>query len=326
MDPVVSQFVLGAVVPGAVSTVTLGLLWFGTTRRRVMTPCAALTTSNAQVTDTTLVPGSTAAISQANAPRLRAAGVPFLATLAVVFAQSKLVTNGWSFPPVDAYGWLGTLAVGAGAVGCATALSRTPFVGVIIASIGVAAAMPVAALAAKLSLNDSIVLVLAGTVLFAGLNMALRKPGLVQAIFVWLLLIACSQTLILAFSSLRLGVLVHTLAAVAGGVMIVALVWPGVRIGTPGAASLSIILIAVFAQGYNLGADSAPLWVRLGVMLLLLLSPLVFAISLRVLQSRTGMLVRPLVSACVSLAVAAIPAAIALAISAWAYMNVADSP
>ena len=322
MDPIVSQFVLGAIVPGAVSTIALGSLWFGTTRRRAGATSVA---AAAPVTGATLAHGNPAASFNANATWLRGAAIPLLSALAVAFAQSAALTSGWLFPPVDAYSWLGIFAIIAAAVGCLAALPRSALFAVAIASVGVAAALPVVAVAAKLSLRDSIAMVLAGLVLFVGLQSCLRKPGLGPAIFIWLLLVACSQTLILAFSSLRLGVVVHTLAAVAGGAMVAVLVWPRLRIGTPGAAALAIILSAVFAQGYNLGSDSAPLWVRLGAVTLLVLSPLVFAGASRTLQSRGGVLASPFVAATASLVFAAIPAVAAIAISAWSYLSLADT-
>jgi len=317
MDPVVLQFLLGAIVPGGVSTLALGALWWGTTRRRAaaaaQSPLAA--TREAE-----------AAGDQSIVGRLRSAAVPILAALAVGFAQSAAVTNGWMFPPTDAYSWLGTLAIIAAVVGCLAALFRSPVIGAALTCIGVAAALLAAAFAAKLGLLEGAVMVLAGLMFLAGLYFTLRKPGLTPVVFLWLLLVVCSQTLILAFSSLRLGVLVHTLAAVAGGAMVVAIIWPRVRLGISGAAAISIILCAVFAQAYNLGSDSSPLWVRLGAMALLLLSPFSFAATSHLLRSRTGLLARPLVAALVSLAFAAVPAAAALAMSAWAYLSVADAP
>ncbi len=337
MDPVVSQFLLGAIVPGGVSTLALGALWWGTPSRRAR-PAAQ---SPSAATDAVQ-----AAVSQPILARLRPAAVPVLVALAVGFAQSAAVANGWMFPPVDAYSWLGTFAIIAAVVGCLSAVPRSPVIGSAVACIGVAAALPAAAFAAKLGLLDGAVVVIAGLVLFAGLHFAFQKPGLTPAVFLWLLLVTCSQTLILAFSSLRLGVLVHALAAVAGGAMVAAIIWPRLRIGIAGAAAISIIVCAVFAQAYSLGADSAPLWVRLGAMALLLLSPLTFTATSRLLRSRTSPLAspldpplspplsrplartldRPLIAALVSLALAAIPAAAALAMSAWAYLTVADSP
>jgi hypothetical protein len=305
MDAVAEKFLIGALVPGAAATVMFGLTWLGTPRRGTPQP------PTGGINPEQILPDD--AVSRFD---WRSLVPPVVLTGALAFAMIA-ITGGFSLAPTDSFGRLTFVVLAAGLSGVLAAASPGPVPRGLVAAVLTAGTAALAGSMLKLGALESALLAVASLVVLAGLSLSLHGRGVLSPLFVWALGVSASQALLLGFGSLRLGLLLHCIAAAAGGAIVISLLWPRLKLGIGAAVVLAGILPAIFLQALRFGGEDTPLWVRITAMSLLGLTPLVFGLARKAIRAKSELLAGTL-----ALVVGGIPAATALGLCVWAWLQI----